>query len=80
MEMLVIATSVGAAPRAGDEYLGKSQFGDEGGGGVGGAGGGCVDRDSRSRLRYLCCSTCQVAILSQYTSSRKMISERTSLD
>ncbi len=38
MEMLVIATSVGAAPRAGDDYLGKSQFGDEGGGGVGGAG------------------------------------------
>lgn len=78
MEMLVIVTSVGAAPRAGDDYLGKSQFGDEGG--VGGAGGGCVDRDSRSRLRYLCCSTYQVAILSQYTSSRKMISERTSLD
>lgn len=43
MEMLVIATSVGAAPRAGDDYLGKSQFGDEGGGWVRGGelGEGC---------------------------------------
>lgn len=72
MEMLVIATSVGAAPRAGDDYLGKSQVGDEGGGGVRGElGEGCVDHDSKSRWRYL------VVILSQFTSSRKMISERT---
>lgn len=54
MEMLVIATSVGAAPRAGDDYLGKSQFGDEGG--VGGAGGGCVDRDRKSRLEIVTCA------------------------
>lgn len=50
--------------------LGKSQFGDEGGGGRGvswGPGWMCRSRQQKADGdTYLCCSTYQVAILSQF--------------
>lgn len=65
MEMLVIATSVGEAPRADDDYLGKSRFGDEGGESGGVSWGGCISRDETAKSkeadwRYFCCSACKI--------------------